>query len=63
MKLWVSVIEHKLGLTVKILEDQFGFRPGRLTTYASHLLQSIEQFRERSRDSHIVFTNLEKKLQ
>ena len=61
MKLWERVIEHKLRQNVTISENQFGFMPGRSTTEAIHLLrQLIEQFRERKRNLHMVFINLEK---
>ena len=50
MKRWERVIEHKLRQNVKILENQFGFMPGRLTTEAIYLLrQLIERFREREK--------------
>jgi len=61
MKLWERVIEHRLRRNVKISENQFGFIPGRLTTKAIHLLrQLIERFRERKRNLHMVFIDLEK---
>ena len=43
------------------LENQFGFMPGRSTTDPIHLLrQLIERFRERKRNLHMVFIDLEK---
>ena len=61
MKLWERVIEHRLRQNVKISENQFGFMPGRPTTEAIHLLrQLIERFRERKKNLHMVFTDLEK---
>ena len=50
MKLWESVIEHRLRQNIKISENQFEFMPGRSTTEAIHLLrQLIERFRERKK--------------
>ena len=61
MKLWERVIEHRLRQNVTILENQFEFMPGRLTTEAIHLLrQLIERFRGRKRNLHMVFIDLEK---
>ena len=59
MKLWERVIEHRLRQNVKILENRFGFMPGRLTTEAIHLLrQLMERFREKN--LHMIFIDLEK---
>ena len=61
MKLWERIIEHRLRQNVKILENQFGFMPGRSTTEAIHLLgQLIQRFRERRRNLHMVFIDFEK---
>jgi len=61
MKLWEKVTEHRLRQNVKISENQFGFMSGRSTTKVIHLLhQLIERFREKRRNLHMVFINLEK---
>ena len=61
MKLRERVIEHRLRQNVKISENQFGFMPERSTTEAIHLLrQLIKRLRERKRNLHMVFIDLEK---
>ena len=60
MKLWEKVIEHKLRQNIKILENQFEFTMGQSVTEALYLLhQLIERFRERRRNLHMLFTDLE----
>jgi len=61
MKLWERVIEHRLRQNVKISDNQFGFILWRSTTEAIHLLrQLIKRFRERKKNLHMVFIDLEK---
>jgi len=61
MELWERINVHKLRQNVKISENQFGFMSGRSTTEVIHLLrQLIERFRERKRNLHMVFINIEK---
>nr|GEZ44735.1 isoleucine--tRNA ligase [Tanacetum cinerariifolium] len=44
-----------------VSKNQFGFMPGRSTTKAIHLLRSLmKKYRERQRDLHIAFLDLEK---
>ena len=61
MKLWERIIEHRLRQNIKISENQVGLMPGRSMAEAIHLLcYLIEQFRERKRNLHMVFIDLEK---
>ncbi|GJV64586.1 retrovirus-related pol polyprotein LINE-1 [Tanacetum coccineum] len=61
MKLWERVIERRLRRETKVSENQFGFMPGRSMTEAIHLLRSLmEKYRERQRDLHMAFLDLEK---
>nr|GEW55862.1 hypothetical protein [Tanacetum cinerariifolium] len=61
MKLWERVIERRLRRETKVSENQFGFMPGRSTTEAIHLLRSLmEKYRERQRNLHMAFLDLEK---
>ncbi|KAD3641274.1 hypothetical protein E3N88_30498 [Mikania micrantha] len=55
------MIETRLRRETQVIENQFGFMPGRLTTEAIHILRRImERYREKKRDLHMVFTDLEK---
>ncbi|GKA74364.1 retrovirus-related pol polyprotein LINE-1 [Tanacetum coccineum] len=61
MKLWERVIERRLRRETRVSENQFGFMPGRSTTEAIHLLRNLmEKYRERQRDLHMAFLDLEK---
>nr|GEV47439.1 hypothetical protein [Tanacetum cinerariifolium] len=61
MKLWERVIERRLRRETSVSENQFGFMLGRSSVEAIHLIRSlIEKYRERLRDLHMAFLDLEK---
>ncbi|GKE84482.1 retrovirus-related pol polyprotein LINE-1 [Tanacetum coccineum] len=61
MKLWERVIERRLRRETRVSENRFGFMPGRTITEVIHLLRNlIEKYRERQRNLHMAFLDLEK---
>ena len=61
MKLWERIIEARLREIVDIRENQFGFRPGMSTQEPVFALRQLqEKCREKNKDLHMVFVDLEK---
>ena len=61
MKLWERVVERRLRRDISVSENQFDFTLGRSTTEAIHLLRRLRiLFRDRKKDLHMVFIDLEK---
>ena len=61
MKLWERIVEVRLREKVKIRDNLFGFRPGLSTTEPFFALRQLqEKCREKNKDLHMVFVDLEK---
>lgn len=61
MKVWERVVEGRIKRMVSISGNQFGFIPGHSTTETVHLIMRlVEQYRDRKRNLHMVFIDLEK---
>ena len=61
IKLWECVIEGRLRVEIRILENQFGFMLGKLTAKAIHLMRRLMKlYRDRQNYLHMVFINLGK---
>ena len=61
MKIWERILDKRVRCEVEVAEEQFGFMPGRGTTNAIFILrQVVEKYREKGRDLHMVFIDLEK---
>ena len=61
MKLWERIIEVRLREIINIADNQFGFRPSKSITepiFALRMLQ--EKYREKNKELHMVFVDLEK---
>jgi hypothetical protein len=61
MKLWERIIEHRLRGVINVIENQFGFIPGRLTMEAIFLIrQLMKRCREQKKDMYMIFIDMEK---
>uniref|UniRef100_H3AL42 Reverse transcriptase domain-containing protein n=1 Tax=Latimeria chalumnae TaxID=7897 RepID=H3AL42_LATCH len=61
MKLWERIIEKRLRKLVQISENQFGFCQERSTIDAIFALKILmEMYREKRKDLHMVFVDIEK---
>ena len=61
MKLWERIIQARLREIVNIRENQFSFRPGMSTTEPVFALRQLqEKCREKNKDLHMVFVDLER---
>nr|GEU73762.1 retrovirus-related Pol polyprotein LINE-1 [Tanacetum cinerariifolium] len=67
---WLTLLSNKTFLRAKmpeewrhneVSENQFGFMPGRSSMEAIHIIRSlVEKYRERQKDFHLAFLDLEK---
>ena len=63
MKLWERITEARLREIVNIRDNQFGFRPGMSTTEPVFALRQLQEMcREKNKDLHMGFVDLEKAL-
>ncbi|GJY29823.1 retrovirus-related pol polyprotein LINE-1 [Tanacetum coccineum] len=61
MKLWERLIERRVRRETEVAENQFGFMPGRSSMEAIHIIRTLmEKYRERQKDLHLAFLDLEK---
>ena len=61
MKVWERIIETRLRDRVEISKQQYGFMPGKETTYVMFALRMLmEMYREGQKELHCVFVDLEK---
>ncbi|GJW87601.1 retrovirus-related pol polyprotein LINE-1 [Tanacetum coccineum] len=55
------VIKRRVRRETEVAENQFGFMPGRSSMEAIHIIRThMEKYRERQKDLHLAFLDLEK---
>ena len=60
---WDSIVDRRMRQCTNIHESQFGFMPGRSTTYAIFILkQTIEKHREGQKNIRVTFIDIEKSI-
>ena len=60
MKIYERVIEARIRYETNVSEEQFGFMPERGTTDAIFILRQVmEKYREKEKELHLVFIDLE----
>ncbi len=61
MKIWERIVDARLRQEVEISKGQFGFMPQKGTTNAIFMLRQVmEKYREKQREIHAIFIDLEK---
>ncbi|KAI5729033.1 hypothetical protein M8J77_024451 [Diaphorina citri] len=61
MKIWERILDTRIRRETSIGEEQFGFMPGRGTMDAIFTLrQLMEKHRDKKKDLHLIFIDLEK---
>ena len=61
MKLWERMIEAILRAITNIVDNQFGFRPGKSTTEPIFALRMLQKKQgEKNKELHMGFVDLEK---
>jgi hypothetical protein len=60
IKLWERIIEHRLRGVTNVIENQFGFMPGRSTMETIFLIrQLMKRYMKQKKDMHMIFISLE----
>ncbi|GKB80815.1 retrovirus-related pol polyprotein LINE-1 [Tanacetum coccineum] len=60
-RLGERLIERRVRRETEVAENQFGFMPGRSSMEAIHIIRTLmEKYRERQKDLHLAFLDLEK---